>query len=514
MTLFSELKRRKVIRMVVAYLLVGWALIQIADATFEPLNLPAWAGPMVVWLVALGFPVAVILAWVLDVTPEGIKVTTAETPESATRPKPPDLSIAVLPFVNMSDDVANEYFCDGLTEELLNLLGNIKGLRVSSRTSSFAFKDQAADIKAVARALNVAYILEGSVRKAGKHLRISGQLIDAANDAHLWTETYDRELDDIFIIQDEIAQAITSILSLTIKHRQADTTPVDPEAYDFFLHGLGYFARHNLQDTLYARQMFKRALAVDPGFGRAWAGLASTYGFEYLYLNATDVNLEEARRTSAKALELGPDLAESHVAAGIMHCMSKQYAQAEAAFERAVELDPKSFDAWYFFARAKVHEGKLEKAVELFGRASKVRPEDYQSLLLQAQLYISLDKHDKALKASRLGIERARAALEHNPDDNRALNMGAFGLLRLGQTKEAIEWMKISTEKAPLDSITQYNAACFYSLAGEVDKALDCLENCAARVGNINREWMKNDSDLDNIRQEPRFRDIVENLSH
>ena len=285
---------------------------------------------------------------------------------------------------------------------------------------------------------------------------------------------------------------------------------MDPKAYDFFLRGLSYFAKHNIQDTVYARQMFMRALEVDPDFGRAWAGLAYTYGFEYLYFNATDVNRDEALRTSRKALELAPDLAESHVSAGIAYCMVRDYPKAEAEFEKAIELDPESYDAWYFFGRTKVHEGDIQRALKLFERAAQVRPEDYQSVLLQAQLYHSLGDNKHELEVARKGIERARAVLELNPDDNRAYNLGAFALLRQGEREEAEQWLKTSLEKAPMDSMVNYNAACFYSVAGEVEKSLDCLENCYLKIGNLNREWLLHDSDLDNVRDHPRFAEILD----
>ena len=284
---------------------------------------------------------------------------------------------------------------------------------------------------------------------------------------------------------------------------------VDPKAYDFFLRGLSYFARHTTQDNVDARRMFKQAVDIEPEFGRAWAGLANTYGFEYMYFNASHVNLAEAKRSSERALELAPDLAESHVSVGITCCISQNYKKAESEFEIAIELDPGNYDAWYFFARTKVLEGDLKRALRLFERASQVRPEDFQSVLLQAQLYTSLDQKDNALEVTRQGIERVRAVLELNPDDNRALNMGAFALLRLGQVDEATQWMTTSMENAPLDSIIQYNSACFFSLSGNLELALDCLENCLIKAGNISREWLMHDSDLDNIHGHSRYAAII-----
>jgi adenylate cyclase len=255
--------------------------------------------------------------------------------------------------------------------------------------------------------------------------------------------------------------------------------------------------------------MFKRAIEIEPDYGRAWSSVAYSHGIEYMYFNASNVNLAEAARASERALELAPNLTSSHISSGIVCCMNQEYAKAEVEFENAIRLNPKKYEAWYFFGRTKVHEGDLERALKLFERASRVRPEDFQSVLLQAQLNTSLNKKGKALEVTREGIRRVRAVLELKPDDNRALNMGAFALLRLGQVEEAKQWMAASMESAPLDSIIQYNGACFFSLAGDTEHALDCLENCIIKVGNINREWLEHDSDLDNIRNHPRYHEII-----
>jgi TolB-like protein/Flp pilus assembly protein TadD len=511
---WTKLKERKVIRVGIVYVLVGWVLMQIGEVTFEALGLPDWALSLLIVIVLLGFPIALVLAWAFELTPEGIRKDSAgqDAGPAGTAPeldrKAP--SIAVLPFEDMSEQGDQAYFCEGISEEILNSLCKIANLRVASRVTAFRFSGKGADVQEIGRKLRVQTVLEGSVRKSGDRLRITAQLVKTADGYHLWSRQYDRGLEDIFDIQAEIADSIANALSVTLKRKSAAMQRnVDPKAYDFFLRGLSYFARHSVQDTVYARQMFNRALEVDPEFGRAWAGLGYTYGFEYMYFNAADVSREEALRTSLKALELAPDLSESHVSAGIAHCMLKDYAKAESQFETAVELDPESFDAWYFYGRSKVHEGDLKRALKLFDRASKVRPEDCQSVLLQSQLYHSLGDTGKEMDSARRGIERARAILDLNPDDNRALNIGAFALLRLGETEEAERWMQASIDKAPMDSIVHYNAACFYALAGEVEKSIDCLEHCYLKVGNLNREWLEHDSDLDNIRGHPRFTGIL-----
>lgn len=498
----ARLKERKVVRVGLVYIVVGWILIQIGEVSFEALILPDWSLAMLIIVVFLGFPLALVLAWANDGGGGAVAATVANA--AITAP-----SIAVLPFNDLSEQGDQGYFCEGIAEEILNALCKIPNLRVISRVTSFQFDGRSADVAEIGEKLNVQTVLEGSVRKSGDQLRITAQLVKTADAAHLWSRQYDRKLEDIFKIQEEIAASIADTLSVTLEESGVAAQKVDPEAYDFFLRGLSYFGRQNIQDNIYARQMFERAIEVDPDFGRAWAGLAYTYGLEQLYFNASTVNRDEALRTSQKALELAPERAESHVSSGIAHCMVQEYEAAASEFEKAIELDPGNYDAWYFFGRTRVHEGELEKALELFEQAARVRPEDYQSVLLLPQIYHSLGDRKGELDAARRGIERARAVLDLNPDDNRALNMGAFALLRLGEKKEAVRWMEASVKRAPTDSIVHYNAACLYALAGDAEKALDCLENCLFRVGNLNHEWLKHDSDLDSIRAHPRFAEIL-----
>ena len=517
----GELKKRKVIRVAVAYVIVAWAVMEGGDLIFEALRLPDWSVTLLVVFAILGFPLALVLAWAYELTPDGLQ---RDRPSEPTNSAPPaslpsvaadarGLSIAVLPFGDMSEKQDQGYFCEGIAEEILNALTKVEDLHVASRMSSFHFGARSADIQEVGRKLNVGAVLEGSVRKSGEQMRITAQLVNTADGYHLWSQSFDFKLEDVFKIQEEIASSIAGTLSLSMKRTPTDQgVKVSPKAYDFYLRGLSYFARHSAQDTIFARQMFQHAIDIEPGFGKAWAGLAYTYGFEYMYFNAARESREEALRSSARALELAPDLPESHVSSGIAHCMSMDYGKADTEFRMALQLDRSNYEAWYFYGRSKVHEGDLRRALELFEGAARVRPEDYQSLLLQAQLYVSLGEPDKAIEVTRVGLERARRILELNPDDVRAWNLGAFALLRLGEKEEAERWMQKSMEAAPRDSIVHYNATCFYALAGEAEKALDCLEQCLIKVGNISREWLEHDSDLDRIRSEPRFREIVDTL--
>jgi len=284
---WQELQRRRVVRVALAYMIVGWLLIQVADVTLEPLHLPAWAGTLVIWLVGLGFPVAVVLAWVLDLTPQGIAVT-----PNISEPTIDDATIAVLPFVNMSGDSENEYFSDGMSEELLNLLARLKHLRVCSRTSAFSLKGTTLDMPSISSKLGVRYVLEGSVRRAGNKVRITAQLIDAREDCHLWSETYDRELQDIFAVQDEIAGHIFSSLKLTLTpdERQAiQSTTQNVNALDFYLRGRELYHRTEPGHLEESRKMFEEALRIDPDYALAWAGITYIYVDTYWYRDKRSV---------------------------------------------------------------------------------------------------------------------------------------------------------------------------------------------------------------------------------
>ena len=214
-----------------------------------------------------------------------------------------------------------------------------------------------------------------------------------------------------------------------------------------------------------------------------------------------------------KALALAPNLAESHIASGISHCIQSECDLAVAGFERAIEIDPRKFEAWYFCARTRIRQGRLREALRLLQEASRVRPEDYESVLLQTQLYVSLDDSKRALEASRQGVERAQAVLELKPDDIRALNLGASAWLRMGETEKAHQWMEESLAGAPWEPVVLYNAACFYALAGDQEKSVHYLEKCYLRAGAINPDWLRNDSDLDNVRHLRQFVKLLPNES-
>ncbi|MGH7570638.1 MAG: TPR end-of-group domain-containing protein [Gemmatimonadota bacterium] len=423
-------------------------------------------------------------------------------------------SIAVLPFANWSSDPENEFFSDGISEELINLLTKLPELQVSSRTSSFGFKNKDANVRTIARELGVTNILEGSVRRAGKRIRITAQLIDADSDFHLWSETFDRELEDIFAVQDEIARSIVDALEVTLSPREEriiEKTPTaDIKAYDCYLRGRLYFhdMRGNLKPAL---EMFSQAIKIDPEYALAHAGLADVSIFLYMWYEKDEEHLARADSASRRALELDPELAEGHAARGHLLSWKKRYDEAEREFETAMSLDPTLFEAPFFYARAAMMHGSYEKAAQMYERAAAVRPDDYQAPLLVTMVYRTLGREAEMEGASQRGLALVDRHLKLNPEDHRAFVLGATGCVVVGDTERALEWANRAFELAPENRTVLYNLACTYSIAGEPEKALDCLERSAS-VGPLSREYLEHDSDLNPIRGEPRFQALMAKL--
>jgi len=510
MTFWNELKRRKVARVAVAYLIVGWLLIQVADVTLEPLHLPEWSDTLVIWLIALGFPIAIVLAWTLDVTPGGIKVT-ADEPAKA----PVDAaSIAVMPFVNMSGDSDNEYFSDGMSEELLNLLARLRDLRVCSRTSSFALKGTSLDMSSIAEKLGVRYVLEGSVRRAGNRVRITAQLIDAGSDAHLWSETYDREIEDIFAVQDEIAGHIFTELKLTLtadEEAAIQSTTDSVDAFDHYLRGREQYHRTDSGHMGRAKLEFEKAIEIDPDYALAWAGLTYVFVDTYWYADKEPIYIDKAHEASRKAVELAPHLAESHAARGLAYRVAEQFDKAEAEFEKAVELNPRLFEPIHFYAQMARSQGQFEKAAELFRKAGAVRPEDYQAVAIAGNMYETLGDTANEERLAKETLERARRAIDVNPKDARAFILGAGSLGRLGEKEEAFEWAERAISINPESASTAYNFACLLSQYGEHERAIDQLEH-AVRFGSRNKLYYETDVDFDALRDHPRFQPLLDSI--
>jgi TolB-like protein/Flp pilus assembly protein TadD len=419
-------------------------------------------------------------------------------------------SVAVLPFTNMSNDPENEYFTDGMAEEIINALNKVQSLRVAARTSSFAFKGKNEDVGEIGRKLKVSTVLEGSVRKMGNRLRITAQLVNVADGYHLWSERYDREMEDVFAIQDDISQAIVKALKVILsegeKKQIEKVRAENVQAYDYYLRGRQYYQIHR-KSLEYARQMFNRAVETDPDYARAYAGVADSCSLLYMYFDARDYNLRQADAASAKALELEPDLAEAHVARGLAISLSKRFREAEQEFETAMKLDPKLFEAAYWYGRALMSEGRMAEAARMFERASALRPEDYQAPNFLAQAYNSMGNEEQADAANRRSVRLMEEQLERNPSDARAANLLAATYANFGDRDKATEYVERSLSIDPDDAMLLYNAACTYALLGRTDEAIGFIER-AVDKGFGHKEWIDHDPDLNALRENPRFQTI------
>lgn len=477
-SLWLELKRRNVIRMGVLYAVAGWLLLQVADILFGLLDVPGWGLRLVLGLLLLGFPLMLIFSWVYEMTPEGLKRenevdrTQSITPNTGrkidrliigglifvvivligdrmlmmappqktlqppipTSAEPADgsqaadtsadaaqaKSIAVLPFVNMSGDKENEYFSDGLTEELLNLLAKVDELRVSSRTSSFAFKGKDTNIPSVARELKVSHILEGSVRKSGTQVRITAQLIDVETDSHLWSETYDRQLDDIFAIQDEIAEAVVGALKLrllatgelVVQAKREQST----DAYLLYLRGRHiYELGKDTSDPEFVRQaitLFESALEVDPGHALAYAGLADAYGRLSIEDELSmEEGYERSREMAMKALAIDPDLVEALLAlADIQLEYDWDMEAADSSYRRALEIRPSDAEGLRTYGYFLVSDGRFDEAVEYYNKALEVDPLQIRAYTGLAYALILGGRYDELTELA------DRLALHKNPE--------------------------------------------------------------------------------------------------
>jgi len=439
-----------------------------------------------------------------------VEHTSTDGATSAGQERP---SIAVLPFVNMSGDPEQEYFSDGITEDIITDLSKVSGLFVVARNTAFTYKGKHVDVQEVAKRFGVNFILEGSVRKAGARVRVTGQLINGKDNGHVWADRFDRDLTDIFAIQDEITHAIVEQLKVKLLPQEKKSIGQTPtgnvEAYTYYLRGRQFLHRHSKSYYQLARRMFAKAVELDPAYARAYAGIADCDSFLFLHYSAP-VEIKGIFETSAKALALESGLAEAHASQALALSLEQRYEEAMAEFEKAIALDPNSFEGHYFYARACFAEGKLERAAALFERAAEIKPDDYQSVCLLVQIYRSLGRDGEKESAARRGIERAERELTLHPDNPRPAYLGATALVTLGQNDRAKEWLARTLAIDPDDILTQYNAACIYSRLGEIDTAFDLLERLLPHANHETKAWIKHDSDFDPLREHPRYQKILE----
>ena len=420
-------------------------------------------------------------------------------------------SVAVLPFRDMSPDRDQDYFCEGLADELINSLASLPNLQVASRTSSFRFKSATLDIRDVARRLNVNTVLEGSVRKAGGNFRITAQLISAVDGYQLWSGKYDRKLEDIFAVQEDIAhrtvRALQGVLTTDDEGAVQPIRTTKIEAYECYLRGRQLFYQMQRRSLESARQMYLKAIEIDEHFGPAYAGIADCSSFLYTDWGGLESDLEDADRASTKAIEIDPGLPQAYASRGVVLALKQRYSEAEREFETALQLNPKLYEAYYFCARVCFSQGKLDQAAELLEQAAAVRPESFDALSMLSNIY-RREKRDALLKeTSKKCLDAAQNHLEFYPTEVRPLLLGAIALIDSGDTNRGLEWTRRALQLDSHDPNVLYNAACAFSITGELGEAIACLEKSIPFCAD--RKWLDYDSYLDPLRTLPRFQELL-----
>ncbi len=439
------------------------------------------------------------------------------SPTPALRPAAAASSVAVLPFADLTPGRDREWLCDGIAEEILHVLGGLAGLRVASRSASFQFKGRAVDAREMARAIGVTTLLEGSVRTSGARVRITARLV-GEDGYERWSSTFDRVLEDVFAVQEEIAQAVASALEVQLSsgeaRRLARTGTRDARALERYLRARRLRFPSTAEHVRHARDLLREAVALDRGFAEAHAALADA-DFSLLQWHFLDQRGDELRRealaASEEALRLDPSLAEAHVARANLMSLAGRPAEAEDEFRRATTLNPGLASAWYFQGRFFLAAGRMAEGALALEEAARCDPEDYNAVTLLPQAYRALG--DRAREAS--AVQRAAVVSDRwarlNPDDVRALYCAGGNMVRSGEVERGLALVARALELEPEDFGALYNSACTYALAGDADRALELLDR-ALRTGGGYRSWIEHDSDLEPLRRDPRFEAILARL--
>lgn len=451
---------------------------------------------------------------VFQVRPSGLTVSARPASVTAARPANPlKPSIAVLPFANMSGDPEQEYFADGMTEDLITDLSKVSGLSVIARNSVYTYKGKPTDVREVGARFNVATVLEGSVRKAGQRVRINAQLIDSNDGTHLWADRYDRDLTDIFALQDELTKTIVEQLKVRLLPTEKEAIEAAPtrsmDAYNYYLQGRHFYHLHSTQHALLARRLFRKAVELDPLYARAYSGLADC-GWMLLSNHHEGVSVEEIMAASTTALRLDPTLAEAHASYGIALHLSGRPREAVAEFEKAIDLDPDLYEAYYLYAYACRNSANPEGAARMYRRAAELAPDDYRTAMLEAAMHKDVGQIQEFRAAAYAGIDRAERALKAHPDIPLPASLGSAILAALGQRAQAMGWAERAMTIDPDDPHTQFNVACTYALLDEPDLAVDMLERWASRANKATLQWLRFDTDFSTLHDHPRFQRLLD----
>jgi adenylate cyclase len=422
--------------------------------------------------------------------------------------QPSKLSIAVLPFVNMSGDPEQEYFSDGITEDIITDLSKVSALKVLSRNTVFTFKGKSVDVGQIARQLKVGHVLEGSVRKAGGRVRITAQLIDA-DDSHVWAERFDRDLSDIFGLQDEISETIVAALKLKLQPEEKKAiesrSTYNPDAYQLYLLGRDYQLRHSARSLGIALRFYQQALDIDPLYARAWAMVAICQARLHWIGKSEDSGLAAAER----ALALDTSLAEAHAARGRVLAAIGRYEESLLAHEEALRLEPDSFDVRFTFGATCFQLRRHEAAIEHYERAAQLLETDFVSLRLATMSYVAVGRHEESIAASRRAMQRIEGQVAKRSDDANALVSGVIALARLGENERARQWALRAQAIEPDDPMDHYNLGCALAQMNEPGRALDLLEACVSKMSPEFINWVKQDTDLIPLHDHRRYKALI-----
>ena len=469
---FAELKRRKVYAVAVGYVVFGAGLIQLVTSVFPSFDFPVWSTRLVIVVIALGFPVALVFSWFFDLTRYGI----ARTPDliDIERPASSEHSIAVLPFVDLSPGKDHDYLSDGIAEEILTALSKIDNLRVAARRSAFWFKDRQADMREVASKLNVAHVLEGSVRRDDNRVRVTAELIDARGGFTIWSDTFEREMQSIFALQDEITRAIVDTLKLKLEIAPLAPAP-SLAAYDSYLQGLFYSDKSTEETLRKSLEFFRRALEIDPQFARAWTGTAKAW----LWLADAYVPPLEAyskvQEAALNALKIDKDDAEAHVYLGeTKRILDWNLDGAAREFCRAVAIDPNSTTSNYFSAAFCAARGDREDALKYLERTATIDPASLWVSNSASELYRYFGLYDQAIEAGKRALELDPTFLYGEP-------LLAAAYREMGKFDDAIELYRRSER---ISGRPPFGLAAAYAKMNRPAEARAALDKAvASRVG-------------------------------
>ena len=426
--------------------------------------------------------------------------------------KRPAVTICVLPFANMSGDPEQEYFSDGITEDIITDLGKVSALSIVSRNTAFSFKSAAADVAQIARQTKAAYVLVGSVRKSGTRVRITAQLVGAVNDSQVWGERYDRDLNDIFALQDEISRAIVAALKLTVlpEEKQAleQRGTTNPEAYKLYLMARQFWLLDNERNNEIVVRICNRVIEIDPRYAQAWATMALAQWNMFWRGDSGD----DGERAAEMALQLDPSLADSHAAMGAAHRSKGRYEEGLIACQNALRLEPNSYVGNRIAGLCCLGLRRYDDAISHFELGAAAMESDFTASTFISQSYKAKGDVERMRNAARRALDRIETVVAAEPGHSRAIGMGVAMLATLGEKERAKEWATRARLVDPENVNLHYNLACAMSSLSEIDLTLETLAGIAPRLSPGMMSWMEADPDFDSIREEPRFKAMMQTV--